>query len=135
VLGSPSRAQRNIALQTLLEHAVGRFRRVAAIDPARVYAEVATGYGRAPVSLVAARGVVRTIPDRTPLVERIIAPTSVTLPVAKGQQLGFVAVYAGDELVATSRLVAASAVSRPGLAGRFVWYTKRTAHHLWGLVT
>ena len=135
VLGSPSRGRRNVALETLLEYAAARFRRVAAVDPSRVYAEVATGYGRAPVALVAARGLVRTIPDRTPLVERVVAPTSVELPVAEGQRLGSVEVYAGGELVASVKLVAASAVSRPGLAGRLVWYTSRTAHHLWGLVS
>jgi serine-type D-Ala-D-Ala carboxypeptidase (penicillin-binding protein 5/6) len=135
VLGSSSRSRRNIALETLLEYAAGRFRRVAAIDSSRVYAEIATGYGRAPVSLVAGRSVVRTIPDRTPLVERVVARTSVTLPVAKGQRLGSVEIYAGDELVASAKLVAASAVSRPGLAGRLAWCAKRTVHHLWGLVT
>jgi D-alanyl-D-alanine carboxypeptidase (penicillin-binding protein 5/6) len=135
VLGTASRTARNQALETLLEYALAQYRRVVAIDPARAYAEVATGYGRPAVSLVAQRPAVRTVRERMPLVERVVAPTSVTLPVAARQPLGSIQVYAGNRLVASSNLVAATAVSKPGLGARLVWYTKRTAHHLWELVT
>jgi D-alanyl-D-alanine carboxypeptidase (penicillin-binding protein 5/6) len=134
VLGSNSRSERNDALQTLLQYGLGRFRRVAAIESGRVYGEVATGYGRPAVELVPERRAVRTVREATPLVERVIARTSVTLPVRQGQRLGSVEIYAGNRLVAASNLVAASTVSKPGLAGRVAWYTKRTVHHLWGLV-
>ena len=77
----------------------------------------------------------RTIPEGTPLVVRVAAPTTVPLPVREGQALGAIAVYAGDRVVASTKLVAASTVSKPGLGGKLVWYTKRTAHHLWGLVS
>ena len=135
VLGTAGRTERNDSLRALLEYALARYRRVAAIDPARVYAKADVGYGRSPVELVAERGLVRTIREGTPLVERVVAPTSVRLPVAEGEPLGSVQVYAGSRLVASAELVALTGAARPGVAGRIVWYTKRTAHHLWELVT
>jgi D-alanyl-D-alanine carboxypeptidase (penicillin-binding protein 5/6) len=135
VLGSPGRGARNDALETLLQYGLDRYRRVVAVAPGRVYAKAATGFGRPDVLLVAREGAVRTIPERTPLVERVIAPTTVALPVRAQQPLGSVVVYAGERLVASMPLVAAAAVYEPGLGGKLVWYTKRTAHHLWGLVT
>jgi serine-type D-Ala-D-Ala carboxypeptidase (penicillin-binding protein 5/6) len=135
VLGSRNEQTRNEALETLLQHGIDRYRRVVAIDPRRVYAQASTGYGKPAVALVAAQGAVRTLHERTPLVERILAPQRVKLPVREGEPLGSVQVYAGRQLVASADLVAASAVSKPGLVGRVVWYTKRTAHHLWGIVT
>jgi D-alanyl-D-alanine carboxypeptidase (penicillin-binding protein 5/6) len=135
VLGSPGRGARNDALEALLQYGLDRYRRVVAVAPGRVYAKAATGFGRPDVLLVAREGAVRTIPERTPLVERVIAPTTVALPVRARQPLGSVEVYAGERLVASMPLVAAAAVSEPGLGGKLVWYTKRTAHHLWGLVT
>jgi D-alanyl-D-alanine carboxypeptidase len=135
VLGTAGRVQRNDALRTLLQYALEQYRRVVAVQPARVYAKVELGYGRSPIELVAAHGVVRTFREETPLVERVVAPTSVTLPVAAGQPLGSIQVYAGTRLVASSKLVARTGASKPGLGGRIVWYTKRTAHHFWELVS
>jgi serine-type D-Ala-D-Ala carboxypeptidase (penicillin-binding protein 5/6) len=135
VLGSRNEQTRNEALETLLRYGIDRYRRVVAIDPRRVYAQASTGYGKPAVALVTAQEAVRTLPERTPLVERILAPPSVKLPVREGQPLGSVRVYAGHQLVAAANLVAASTVSKPGLLGRVFWYTKRTAHHLWGIVT
>jgi hypothetical protein len=108
---------------------------VVAIQSHRVYAEVIVGYGRPGVELVAQHASVRTVREGTPLLERVVAPTSVALPVEERQPLGSVQVYAGNRLVASASLVAASAVSEPGLRGKAVWYAKRTAHNIWGLVT
>ena len=80
-------------------------------------------------------GVVRTLRIGLPLVEKVIAPSSVGLPVEKGQRLGRVEIYDGDQLVATSPLVAAEAVSEPGFFGKALWLATRTAENLWGIVT
>lgn len=135
VLGARDESGRNEALETLLQYGIDRYRRVVAIDPSRVYARAATGYGRPDAELVASRGAVRTIPAQTPLVVRVVAPTAVTLPVRAHQSLGTVTVLAGGRVVASTRLVARAGVSEPGWGGKLVWYAKRTAHHLWGLVT
>jgi len=135
VLGSRDETARNEALQTLLQYALDRYRRVVAIDPRRVYAQAATGYGKPNVDLVAAHGAVRTIREHTSLVERAVAPAAVQLPIRSGQRLGSITVLAGGHVVAFAPLVARAGVSEPGFGGKLVWYAKRTAHHLWGLVT
>ncbi len=135
VLGSESRSERNDALEELLSFGLERYRRVTVIDASRVYAEAETGYGREPVQLVAPRMQVKPVHERKALVERVVAPGVVALPVRRGQRLGRVEVYDGNRLVASSNLVAAAAVSEPGSVGKAAWYAKRTAQNVWGLVT
>ena len=135
VLGSDTRSARNDALRELLTFGLAQYRRVTAIDPDRVYAQAETGYGQPLVELVAPRAVVRTLRVGTSLVERVVAPSSVALPVKQGESLGRVEVYDGNRLVASTNLVAASSVAEPGLVGKARWYATQTAENLWGLVT
>jgi len=135
VLGTDGRLERNRALRTLLSYGLERYRRVAVIDAHRAYGQAETGYGRPPVELVAPRTVARALRRGTPLVERVVRPDAVSLPVHAGARLGRVEVYAGNELVASSSLVAASSIAEPGLWGKVTWYASTTASNLWGLVT
>jgi D-alanyl-D-alanine carboxypeptidase (penicillin-binding protein 5/6) len=135
VLGSKTRSSRNDALQGLLEFGLAQYRRTTAIDASRVYAEAETGYGRPAVELVAPRSVVRTVRLGTPLVERVVAPSSVAFPVRKGQRLGRVEIYDGNRLVASSNLVAAAAVTEPGLMGKASWYATQTGENFWEVIT
>jgi len=135
VLGSDTRSSRNEALRELLTFGLAQYRRTTAIDASRVYAEVETGYGQPPVKLVAPRSVARTVRLGTPLVERVVARSSVVFPVRKGQRLGRVEVYAGKRLVASSNLVAAAAVGEPGLLGKAGWFATQTAENFWGIFT
>ena len=131
VLGGPTRAQRNEDLRELLAWGVSRYRLVRAIDAGRTYATAPTGYGRPPVRLVAPKDRLRIVRVGRPLVERVIAPTAVELPVRSGQRLGEVRVYAGGKLIARSPLVAARGIDEPGLWGRASWYAGRTSTN-WG---
>jgi D-alanyl-D-alanine carboxypeptidase (penicillin-binding protein 5/6) len=135
VLGGESREARNEALRTLLAYGLAQYRRVAVIDAARVYARAETGWGGPRVALVARRNVVRTIRAGVPLVERVVAPSAVALPVRKGQRLGTVDVYAAKRLLASADLVAAEPVPEPGLLGKARWYAEQTLENLWELVT
>jgi D-alanyl-D-alanine carboxypeptidase (penicillin-binding protein 5/6) len=135
VLGGDSRAERNSALRRLLTYGLAQYRRIAAVDSTRVYATAETGYGRPSVDLVAPRTMPRTVHESTSLLERVVAPTSVGVPVRKGQHLGRVEVWNGNRLLASSRLVAAADVSEPGVAGKGAWFVRRTAGNLWGLVS
>jgi D-alanyl-D-alanine carboxypeptidase (penicillin-binding protein 5/6) len=135
VLGGPTRGQRNEDLAELLAWGVSRYRLVEAVDSERVYGRATTGYDRPAVALVAPRDRLRIVRvDRT-LVERIVAPTAVALPVRKGQRLGELRVYAGGKLLASSPLVADRALTEPDLAGKARWYAGRTLDHLWETVT
>jgi serine-type D-Ala-D-Ala carboxypeptidase (penicillin-binding protein 5/6) len=135
VLGGRTRESRNAALKALLGYGIASYRRVAAIDGGRVYAEPETGYGRPSAQLVAPRSLTRTVLATRPLVERVVAPASVELPVRRGQNLGRVEIWDGDRLVAKSRLVAAEAVSEPGFFGKVGWLAGRTLANLWELVS
>ena len=135
VLGSPTRAARNQDLLSLLRWALAEYRPVAAVAAGRTYAWARAPYGRAAVPLVALRSVARPVRSGHPLVEEIVAPVSVRLPVARRARLGEVRVYDAGRLVARAPLVAAEARAAPGAVGKVRWYATRTLHHLGGLVS
>jgi len=135
VLGTDSRSMRNDALRELLTYGLDQYRPVQVIDRARVYATAQTGYGQPDVELVAPQAISRSIRVGRPLVERVVAPTTLTLPVAKGARLGRVELYDGARLVAASSLVAAEDVPDAGLWAKGKWYVTQTARNLWGIVT
>jgi D-alanyl-D-alanine carboxypeptidase (penicillin-binding protein 5/6) len=135
VLGSPTRAQRNSDLAELLAWGLSRYRVVDLVQEGRVYAQVATPFGRPAVRLVAERPLVRVVRVGRPLGERVVAPAAVALPVARGQQLGRVEIWDGDTLLDRRALVAAEAVEKPSLRGRVRWYAGRAFHNAWELVS
>jgi D-alanyl-D-alanine carboxypeptidase (penicillin-binding protein 5/6) len=135
ILGSPSRAQRNSDLTELLAWGLSRYRVVPVVQSGRVYASAETPYGRRPLRLVAARPLLKVVRvDRT-LVERVVAPWAVSLPVRKGQRFGEVQVWAGRTLLGSRPLVAAESIERPGIGGRVRWYAGRTLRNAWGLLS
>ena len=131
ILGSPTRGQRNADLAALLRWGLSRYASVAVVDARREYARTDLGYGRESVALVAPRSIVRPARVDRPLRERVVAATAVDLPVRKGQRLGEVRVYDGARLVASSPLVAARTVARPGALDRAGWYATKALDGLW----
>jgi len=130
ILGSPARETRNGDLAELLTWGLTRYRTVYPIMRGRVYATARAPYGRHALALVASRPETRIVRVDRPLVETVVAPTVVSLPVTRGQKLGEVRVYAGRKLVAASPLVAARSIAKPGVFGRAGWYAGRTLHHV-----
>ena len=135
VLGATTRAARNRDLEALLRWGLGQYRPVLLVDTRRTYATADPGWGLPAVALKPARSVVRPASVRRPLVERVVAPEVLALPVQRGARLGEVRVYDGDRLVARAPLVAARGVAQPGLLGKARFVVGRTAHHLAGLVS
>jgi D-alanyl-D-alanine carboxypeptidase (penicillin-binding protein 5/6) len=135
ILGAPSRTQRNADLQTLLAWGISRYRTVEAIDGSSTYAEAKLPYGRGTVALVAARPLRLVVRPGHPLVQKVVAPVALDLPVRRGEIVGRVEVWSGSRLLGQRALVASRAVGRPGLAARLGWYADRTVHNLFGLVT
>jgi serine-type D-Ala-D-Ala carboxypeptidase (penicillin-binding protein 5/6) len=135
VLGSPSRSARNGDLVALLRWSLAQYRPVAVVTAGRTYAVARAPYGRPAVRLVALRSAANPVRVGRPLVERVVAPPSVSVPLARHARLGEVRVYDGDRLIAREPLVAATAVPEPGVLGKARWYATRTLHHLAGLVS
>lgn len=130
VLGSPTRSQRNTDLASLLRWAISRYRPVWVVPQGHVYLQASVGYGRDPVPIVAARQVARAVRIDKPLMERIVAPAALQLPVERGQRVGEVRVYSGRRLVARQPLIAQRSETRPGLGGRVGFYAGRTLTHM-----
>jgi D-alanyl-D-alanine carboxypeptidase (penicillin-binding protein 5/6) len=132
LLGSPDRYRRNADLARLLIYGLSQYVTVEPVQAGRTYAKAELPYGRAPLALVVAKPTRLVARVGRPLVERVVAPTAVELPIRKGQQLGSVTVSANGKVVARHPLVAARSVERPGFAGRARWYASRTARNLRG---
>jgi serine-type D-Ala-D-Ala carboxypeptidase (penicillin-binding protein 5/6) len=135
LLGGATREGRNGDLAQLLAWGLSRYRAVWAVSEGRVYARSRTAYGRPPAVLVAEKPALRVVNVGRGLVERVVAPAEVALPVRRGQRLGEVQVLDRGRVIASSPLVARDAIPRPGRAGRVRFYAGRTVHHLWGFVT
>jgi D-alanyl-D-alanine carboxypeptidase (penicillin-binding protein 5/6) len=135
ILGSPDRYRRNADLTRLLIYGLSQYVTVEPVRTGRVYATVAVPYGRPALELVALRPTRLVARIGRPLVERVVAPAAVELPVERGERLGTVTVTAGGRVVARRPLVAARSVARPGVAGRAGWYASRTARNLIGWIT
>jgi len=133
LLGAPTRADRNADLSSLLIWGLAQFRVVPAVQAGRVYSTAATGYGKAPLDLVAARPLLSVARLGRPLTETVIAARSVSLPVHRGDVLGRVEIRRGSRLVGTRALVASRTINKPGLVGRVGWTAGRTLHHLGNL--
>ena len=133
ILGGETREGRNGDLAALLTWGLSRYRTVWAIDGDRVYGTARTAYGKPPVRLVAAKPALRVVHVERPLVERVVAPVEVALPVRQGQRLGEVQVVDRGTVIARSPLVAANTVERPGVLGRVGFYAGRTFDHMGGL--
>jgi serine-type D-Ala-D-Ala carboxypeptidase (penicillin-binding protein 5/6) len=133
ILGSPTRDARNSDLDRLLAWGVSRYRTLTLVGRGAV-AHVSLPYGRAPVGLVATRPLVGVVRTGRPVVERVIAPAAVGLPLRRGRRLGRIEVWSGGKLLGSRPLLAARSVSRPGVGGRLRWYATRTAQDLWGFI-
>jgi len=132
LLGAASESQRKAELASLLTWGLDQYPRVV-VTGNHVYGHAQVGYGRAPVALVAARDVIRSVRAGRPLVERVVVSTALPHPVTKGQRVGEVQVFSDGRLIARTPLVAAASAPAVGVVGKAEWYARRTVHHLFGL--
>jgi D-alanyl-D-alanine carboxypeptidase (penicillin-binding protein 5/6) len=132
ILGSRSRGVRNADLEELLAWGMSRYAYVPLAPPGRVYGRIPVDWGLEPVPVVAARPLRRPVRIGRPLVERVVLPSRVDLPVRKGQVVGELRVLDRKRLLGRTPLVAAEARDDPGVLDRTGWYAGRTVDHITG---
>ncbi|MEO8290156.1 MAG: D-alanyl-D-alanine carboxypeptidase family protein [Gaiellaceae bacterium] len=125
LLGGPTRAKRNQDLSALLDWGFDHYGRVQLIAAGRTYASAGVPFSSRRVPLVAAKGTEKVIRLGHPLVQRVFSPSTLDLPVRRGQRVGEIRVYDGDEMVARRALVATVAVDDPSVQRRARWYAGR----------
>ena len=130
LLGSPTRVQRNVDLESLLVWGLAQFRLVEPVRTGTTYATATAPYGRAKLALVAPKPVRLVVRVGLPLTRTIVAPAVVSLPVHTGDVVGRIEVREGSHLLRTRDLVASRTINKPGLVRRLGWYAGRTLHHL-----
>ncbi len=123
VLGSPSRAARNADLVELLDWGFDRYVRAELVEGGREYASASIPFREDErLSLVAEAGAGATILRGRPLVEEVVAPAMVALPVRRGDRLGEIRVLDDGKVIATTPLVAARDVPAPDFGEQAGWY-------------
>ena len=134
VLGAPSRSQRNHDLTALLRFALTRYKLVDVVAAGSPLAKVATEYGGPAVPVAATSSLTLPVRLDRPLVEKLVLPRTLSLPVKQGRQVGEVRIYSNGKLLGRSGLVATRSVERPDLLGKAGWYSSRTVHNLFGWI-
>jgi len=125
ILGGPSRNRRNHDLAALLDWGFSHYGRVQVIAKAKPYAEVSVPFSDDQVALVAQDRVRVTVPLDDALVEKVVAPDTLHVPVDQGDPVGEIVVYDGDKVVARRPLVSTATISEPTLPERVRWYAGR----------
>jgi len=134
ILGSPSRAQRDRDLTALLRFALTRYGLVEVVTDGSPLATVASEYGGPAVPVAASSSLSLPLRLDRPLVEKLVLPRTLSLPVKRGRPVGEVRIYLGRKLLGERRLVALRSVGRPGLRDKIGWYGGQTLHELFGWI-
>jgi hypothetical protein len=90
------------------------------------------GYDEEAVPAVAARPLRRAVRIGRPLVQRVVLPSQVELPVRRGDVLGELRVLDRGKVVGRTPLVAAENREAPTTFERVKWYAGRTKAHIAG---
>jgi serine-type D-Ala-D-Ala carboxypeptidase (penicillin-binding protein 5/6) len=125
VLGSPSRAERNEDLAALLEWGLAQYVRLEVVARGRTYATAQVPFSDERLALRAAAPADVVVRVGRALLEEVVAPAIVELPVRRGARLGEIRVLEGDRVVARRPLVAAESFGDAGFEARAGWYADR----------
>jgi hypothetical protein len=98
---------------------------VTLISRLRAYATSDVPFSDQQVPLVAENRAKVSVRLDHPLVERVIAPETLDLPVQQGDRVGKILVYDGEKVVARRALVSTMTLSDPSVFTRARWYAGR----------
>lgn len=125
LLGSPTRARRNRDLAELLDWGFGHYGRVTLVRGGRVYATADMPFSDERLPLVAESPSGAVVRLGRPLLERVVAPAVVDLPVEEGDKVGEIVVLDGRRVVSRRALLAAHAADDASIGDKVGWYAGR----------
>jgi D-alanyl-D-alanine carboxypeptidase (penicillin-binding protein 5/6) len=125
LLGSPTRAQRNRDLAELLDWGFSHYGRVMLVRGDRVYATAAMPFSDERLPLVADSPAGAVVRLGRPLLERVVAPVVIDLPVDEGDKVGEIVVLDGRRVVSRRALLAAHAADDASVGDKVGWYAGR----------
>jgi D-alanyl-D-alanine carboxypeptidase (penicillin-binding protein 5/6) len=134
ILGSPSRERRDRDLAALLRYGLSRYVVAPLSGAGRPLASVATEFGRPDVPVAIRRSLRLPVRVDRPLIEKLVLPGHLALPVREGQHVGEVRFYSNGRFVGKRELIATRSVGEPGFLGKTRWYAGRTLHNLVGWI-
>lgn len=135
ILGAPGRAGRNADLAELLTWGLDHYARTRLVRGGATYASAAVPFEDEKLRLVAARPMRAVVRVDRPLVEKVVAPASVSAPVTEGARLGSVRVTQGGRVLASVPLVAARSVEELSFGRKVGWYAGRALDEAGGMLT
>ena len=133
VLGSPSREQRNDDLAELLDWGFGQYVRLPVVESDHTYATADVPFSDERLELVAGEPAQAVVRFGRPLVERVVAPRMVELPVERGEQVGEIRILEGKRVVAKRPLVASRTIGDAGFGARASWYAGEAFDEVGGM--
>ena len=134
LLGSPTRAERNGDLESLLIWGLAQFRVVAAVQAGRTYATAAAPYGERRSSSSPPRPLQAVARLGRPLTETVVAATLGARSRSPGRRArARRGLRAADACSGRATWSLPARLTSPASAGRLGWYAGRTLHHLGSL--
>ncbi len=96
--------------------------RTTVVAPGAAYATAEIPYTDRRLELVPSEGADAVVLRGRPLVETVVAPAVVALPIRRGQELGEVRIEEAGRIIARRPLVAAEDVREASLGAKADWY-------------
>ncbi len=128
-LGGPSLAQRDEDVYNVLEYGFSTYTDRTVVSAGKQYAQLDIPYSRGgKLALVSASGIVKHIYAKDSIQERLVLPAPPTLPIRKGDKVGLVEAYDGNNLLGSAYLLATQDVPAPGFLDKIGYYLSSIAH-------
>ncbi len=133
-LGGPTLGQCDQDVINVLEYGFSKYVDRTVIATGRQYAQLDIPYSHGKLPLAAASSLVMHVYNLDNVQERLVLPDPPTLPIRKGDKVGLVEAYDGNNLLGSVYLLAGEDVPAPGFVDRIGYYLSSIVH-VFGLVS
>lgn len=128
-LGGPTLAQRDQDIYNLIQYGFASYANRTVVQAGKEYASIPVPYSRdRKLSLVADGNLSKQVYLKDSVDYRLVLPHELALPIKKGDKVGLVEAYDGDQMLGSVYLVAAGNVAAPDLMARAGYYISSMLH-------